>query len=70
MTPRKIIGYALVAIGFLLIILMGYGVVEPFGDLGAARDLGELMRIVAPSFLIPFAFFLAGVALARGGRRR
>ncbi|GGZ70145.1 hypothetical protein GCM10008101_25490 [Lysobacter xinjiangensis] len=70
MTPRKIIGYALVAIGFLLIILMGYGVIEPFGDLGAARDLGELMRIVAPSFLIPFAIFLAGVALARGGRRR
>ena len=64
MTPRKIIGYALVAIGFLLIILMGYGVIEPFGD------LGELMRIVAPSFLIPFAIFLAGVALARGGRRR
>ena len=69
MTPRKILGYALVALGFLLIILLGYGVIEPFGDIGAARDIGELMRVVAPSFLVPFAIFLLGVALARGGRR-
>ncbi|AXK73434.1 hypothetical protein DWG18_14885 [Lysobacter sp. TY2-98] len=70
MTPRKIIGYALVALGFLLIILLGYGVIEPFGNVADARDVGDLMRVVAPSFLIPFAIFLVGVGLARGGRRR
>ena len=70
MTPRKMLGYALVALGFLLIILLGYGVIEPFGDIGAAEDLGALMRVVAPSVLLPFAIFLVGIALARGGRRR
>ena len=70
MTPRKIFGYALVALGFLLIILLGYGVIEPFGDIGTADDLAGLMRIVAPSVLLPFGIFLVGVILARGGRRR
>ncbi|WP_133479214.1 hypothetical protein [Cognatilysobacter segetis] len=70
MTPRKIIGYALVALGFLLIILLGYGVIEPFGDFTVANDLGGLMRVLAPSVAIPFAIFLVGIALARGGRRR
>ncbi|GAB6196236.1 hypothetical protein [Lysobacter xanthus] len=70
MTPRRILGYALVALGFLLIVLLGYGVIEPFGDITAADDLGGLMRIVAPSLLLPLAIFLVGIALARGGRRR
>ena len=70
MTPRKILGYALVALGFLLIILLGYGVIEPFGDIGAAENLAALMRVVAPSVLVPLAIFLVGIALARGGRRR
>jgi hypothetical protein len=70
MTPRKILGYALVALGFLLIILLGYGVIEPFGDVAAADDLGALIRVVAPSVLLPLAIFLVGIALARGGRRR
>jgi hypothetical protein len=70
MTPRNILGYALAALGFLLIILLGYGVIEPFGDVGAANDLGSLMRVVAPSVLLPLAIFLLGIALARGGRRR
>ncbi|MGY4517364.1 hypothetical protein [Lysobacter sp. HA18] len=70
MKTRTLIGYALVALGFLLIILLGYGVIEPFGDISKADDIGGLMRVVAPSFLIPLAIFLVGIALARGGRRR
>ncbi|TZF88687.1 hypothetical protein [Cognatilysobacter lacus] len=70
MTPRKIIGYALIALGFLLIILLGYGVVEPFGDTSQAKDMGGLLNALAPSLLLPLAIFLVGVALARGGRRR
>lgn len=70
MTPRKIIGYALVALGFVLIILIGYGVIQPFGDISEARDVGGLIAAAAPGLLIPLAIFLVGVALARGGRRR
>ncbi|WP_133500739.1 hypothetical protein [Cognatilysobacter terrigena] len=70
MTPRKIIGYALIALGFLLIILLGYGVIEPFGDVSEARDMGGVLTAIAPSLLIPLAIFIVGVALARGGRRR
>ena len=70
MTPRTILGYALIALGFLLIILLGYGVIEPFGPIGEARDIGGLMGALAPSLLIPLAIFLVGIGLARGGRRR
>jgi hypothetical protein len=70
MTTRKILGYALIALGFLLIVLLGYGVIEPFGDTSQARDLGGVIGAIAPSLLIPLAIFLAGVGLARGGRRR
>lgn len=70
MTPRKILGYALVALGFLLVVLLGYGVIEPFGDTSQARDLGGVLAAIAPSLLIPLAMFVVGVALARGGRRR
>ena len=70
MTPRKILGYALVALGFLLIILIGYGVIQPFGDISEARDMGGIISATAPGLLIPLAIFLVGVALARGGRRR
>jgi hypothetical protein len=70
MTTRKTLGYALIALGFLLIVLLGYGVIEPFGDTSQARDLGGVIGAIAPSLLIPLAIFLAGVGLARGGRRR
>jgi hypothetical protein len=70
MTTRKTLGYALIALGFLLIVLLGYGVIEPFGDTSQARDMGGVIGAIAPSLLIPLAIFLAGVGLARGGRRR
>ena len=70
MTTRQLIGYALVALGFLLVFLLAYGVIEPFGDTSQARDVGGVLTAIAPSLLIPLAIFLVGIALARGGRRR
>ena len=70
MRPRQTLGYALIALGFLLVVLVGYGVIEPFGSTAEARDLGGVFAAIAPSLLIPLAIFLVGVALARGGRRR
>lgn len=70
MTTRKTLGYALIALGFLLVILLGYGVIEPFGSMAEARDMGGVLSAIAPSLLIPLAIFLVGIALARGGRRR
>jgi hypothetical protein len=70
MTPRKILGYALIALGFLLIVLLGYGIIEPFGSTAEARDMGGVISAITPSLLIPLAIFLVGIGLARGGRRR
>ena len=63
------IGSVLIALGFVLVVLLGYGVIEPFGDTSQARDLGGVLTAIAPSLLIPLAMFLAGVVLVRGGRR-
>ena len=67
---RKLLGYALIALGFLLIVLLAQGVIEPFGDVSQARDMEGVIVASAPSLLIPLAIFLLGIGLARGGRRR
>ena len=67
---RKLLGYALIALGFLLIVLLAQGVIEPFGDVSQARDMEGVIVAIAPSLLIPLAIFLLGIGLARGGRRR
>lgn len=70
MTPRRFAGVALIALGFLLIGLLGFGVIEPFGATAEARDLGGMLAAIAPSLLMPLAIFLVGVWLLKGGGRR
>lgn len=70
MTPRRFTGVALIALGFLLIGLLGFGVIEPFGSTAEARDLGGMLTAIAPSLLVPLAIFLVGVWLLKGGGRR
>ena len=70
MTPRQSTGAILIALGFLLILLLGYGVIEPFGSLENARTTGDVLTAVAPSLLVPFAIFLVGLWLVKSGRRR
>jgi hypothetical protein len=70
MTPRLLAGYALILAGFVLILLLGYGVIEPFGSTAEARDVAGLLAATAPSLLIPFAIFLVGLWLVKGARRK
>ena len=70
MSPRLLAGYALMLAGFVLILLLGYGVVTPFGSVAEADDLGSLLVATAPTLLIPLALFLAGLWLVKGARRK
>jgi nitrate reductase gamma subunit len=70
MTPRLLAGYALVLAGFVLVFLLAYGVIEPFGSTAAARDVAGLLAAAAPGLLIPLAVFLLGLWLVKGARRR
>ncbi|TCZ84305.1 hypothetical protein [Lysobacter sp. N42] len=70
MSPRLLAGYALIAAGFLLILLLGYGLIEPFGSIAEADDMPSLLAAAAPSLLLPFAIFLVGLWLVKGARRK
>lgn len=70
MNPRLLAGYAFVLAGFALILLLGYGVIEPFGSISEARDMPSLLAAAAPSLLLPFAIFLVGLWLVKGARRK
>ena len=70
MTPRLLAGYVLILAGFVLIFLLGYGVIEPFGSIGDAQDIQGLLAAAAPSLLVPFAVFLLGLWLVKGARRK
>lgn len=70
MTPRLIAGYALIVGAFALILMLGYGVIEPFGPIAAADDMRSLLAAAAPSLLLPLAAFLLGLWLVKGARRR
>ncbi len=70
MNPRLLAGYILILAGFALILMLGYGVIEPFGSISEARDMNDLLAAAAPSLLIPFAIFLAGLWLVKGARRK
>lgn len=70
MNPRLLAGYLLILAGFALILLLGYGVIEPFGPIAEAEDMAGLLAAVAPSLLLPFAIFLVGLWLVKGARRK
>ena len=70
MNPRLLAGYILILAGFALILMLGYGVIEPFGSIAEAEDMAGLLAAAAPSLLLPFAVFLVGLWLVKGARRR
>ncbi len=70
MTPRLLAGYVLILAGFALILMLGYGVIEPFGSIAEAEDMAGLLAAAAPSLLLPFAVFLLGLWLVNGARRK
>lgn len=66
---RRLAGYACVALGFALVVLLGTGLVSPPGMPAAVDSLGALLAGLAPSVLAALALFLLGLWLLKGGRR-
>ena len=70
MTPRKFAGFLCVALGFGLILLLGYGVIDPIGaPLRQATSIGAVLIGLMPSVLMALAAFALGLWLLKGARR-
>jgi len=69
MNTRKFAGYLCVALGFALILLLGYGVIDPIGATpGKATSIGALLIGLMPSVLMAVGAFVIGLWLLKGSR--
>ena len=69
MTARKLAGYSCVAAGFALLLLLGYGVIDPIGaSLAGASSTGAVLIALAPSVLIALGLFVIGLWLLKSPR--
>lgn len=68
---RLYAGYLCVALGFALIVMLGYGVIDPIGmDMEAgAASIGALLLGLLPSVLAAAAVFAIGLYLVKGARK-
>lgn len=70
MNARKFAGYACVALGFVLILLLGYGVIDPIGGLpGGAASMRDVLIGLMPSVLLALGAFVAGLLLLKASDR-
>ncbi|HEU0307146.1 MAG TPA: hypothetical protein VFR30_09290, partial [Lysobacter sp.] len=66
MNVRTIAGYLCVALGFALILLLGYGVIDPIGaPAEPAASLGALLIGLMPSVLMALGAFVIGLWLLK-----
>ena len=71
MTARKFAGYLCVALGFALLLLLGYGVIDPIGaSPGKATSMGALLIGLMPSVLMALGAFVIGLWLLKGNSRK
>lgn len=68
---RLVAGYLCVALGFAIIGMLGYGVIDPIGlDLQAGGvSTGALLLGLLPSVLLAAAVFAIGLVLLKGARK-
>jgi hypothetical protein len=67
MRPRRIAGYLCVALSFALILLLGYGVIDPIGASPAqATSMRDVLIGLMPSVLLALGAFGIGLWLLRG----
>lgn len=68
---RLYAGYLCVVLGFALIIMLGYGLIDPIGmDLAAGvQSIGALILGLLPSVLIAAAVFAIGLYLVKSARK-
>lgn len=64
-------GYLCVAIGFALIVMLGYGVLDPIGAGAGAppASIGGVLLGLLPSVLLAAVVFAIGLWLVRRARR-
>ena len=64
-------GYLCVVIGFALIVMLGYGVIDPIGPGADAppASIGDLLLGLLPSVLLAAVVFATGLWLVRRARR-
>ena len=71
MNTRKLAGYFCVALGFALILLLGYGVIDPIGGLPAqAATMRDLLMGLMPSVLMALGAFAIGLWLLKGSAKK
>jgi hypothetical protein len=71
MSPRKLAGYLCVALGFGLILLLGYGVIDPIGGLPASTaSMRDVLIGLMPSVLLAVGAFAVGLWLLKGGANK
>jgi hypothetical protein len=69
MNPRKLAGYFCVVLGFALVLLLGYGVIDPIGGLPAnATSMRDVLIGLMPSVLLALGAFVIGLWLLKGSR--
>jgi hypothetical protein len=69
MSARKLAGLLFVAAGFALIVLLGYGVIDPIGaSLAQASSMGAVLIALAPSVLMALGLFVIGLWLLKSPR--
>ncbi len=68
---RLYAGYLCVAIAFALIVMLGYGVIDPIGmDMTASPETtGAVLMGLLPSVLIAAVVFAIGLVLVKGARK-
>lgn len=66
---RLIAGYLCVLLGFALIVMIGYGVIDPIGMQQPANSIGGLLTGLLPSVLLALVVFLLGLWLIKGARK-
>lgn len=67
--PRLIAGYLCVLLGFAVIVMIGYGVIDPIGMAQPASSIGALFAGLLPSVLLALVVFLLGLWLVKGARK-
>ena len=70
MNARRFAGFACVALGFALILLLGYGVIDPIGGMPAnATSMRDVLIGLMPSVLLALGAFVIGLWLLKGPRK-
>jgi hypothetical protein len=71
MNARKLAGYLCIALGFALMLLLGYGVIDPIGaSPEKATSMGALLVGLMPSVLMALGAFVIGLWLLKGNPRK